>query len=405
MWICAALGSSHSPSSEIVDFCRFTEPTLDEAAARDAAVERVRCVVVSIWPGARLEVFGSFATGLYLPTSDIDAVILDSNCSSPADGLRALAAALTRGSVGHKIALVAKARIPIVKFEERLSAHLFDISFDVTNGSTAAEWMRQQMCALPPLRPLSLVLKAFLQQRELNEVYTGGVGSYALTVMLVAHLRTHPGFGEEPNLGVLLLDFLELYGRQLNSEAVGVTATSFLSKARRGWCDERRPELFAIEDPADSSNDLARNSFNARAIRTAFDHAHRLLSAPAQARTESLLGRVLHLDAQLLRRPRLQGQGAIAAVAASAHALAAPERGAARSSDDEEEEGAPGVKRKQKQKNRKGKRQRAARLREAALAAEADEPEEWEIEDGELVEEAQPAPNKRAKKKRRLVTE
>ncbi len=297
-----------------------------EATARAEAVARVRAAVVSIWPSATLEVFGSFATGLYLPTSDIDAVILASGCAAPADGLRALALALARRGVGRKIALIAKARIPIVKFEEVESGFPFDLSFDVANGPAAAEWMRAQMAALPPLRPLSLVLKSFLQQRELNEVYTGGVGSYALTVMLIAHLRTHPACGEEPNLGVLLLDFLELYGRALQTEGVGVAADAFLSKAARGWVDERRPELFAIEDPRDATNDLGRNSFNARAIRSAFDHAHRLLSAPADARTDSLLGRVLHLDAALVGRPQLQGSGAIAAVAASLASVMAPRK-------------------------------------------------------------------------------
>ena len=150
---------------EIVDFCRFTEPTAAEAAARAAAVARVRAVVTSIWPGAQLAVFGSFATGLYLPTSDIDAVILDSRCGDPGNGLRALALALARRGAARKMALIAKARIPIVKFEETASGFLFDISFDVANGPAAAEWMREQMAALPPLRPLSLVLKAFLQQR------------------------------------------------------------------------------------------------------------------------------------------------------------------------------------------------------------------------------------------------
>lgn len=317
------LGKLRSPllrlHSEIVDFCRFAEPTAGEASSRAAAVQRVRDVVTSIWPGARLEVFGSFATGLYLPTSDIDAVILDSACAAPAEGLRALALALTRRGLGAKVALIAKARIPIVKFEEAASGFAFDVSFDVANGPAAAAWMRAQMAALPPLRPLSLVLKAFLQQRELNEVYTGGVGSYAMVVMLIAHLRTHPATGEEVNLGVLLLDFFELFGRLLNAEAVGISCDAFFSKAQRGWCDERRPDLWAVEDPRDAENDLCRNSYNARAIRGAFDHAHRLLSAPSEARTDSLLGRILHLDAAMLERPRLSGPGAIAAVAASLH--------------------------------------------------------------------------------------
>ena len=35
------------------------------------------------------------------------------------------------------------------------------------------------------------VLKAFLQQRALNEVYSGGIGSYALLCMVMAHLQLH----------------------------------------------------------------------------------------------------------------------------------------------------------------------------------------------------------------------
>lgn len=31
---------------------------------------------MSLWPQARVEVFGSFRTGLYLPTSDIDLVVI-----------------------------------------------------------------------------------------------------------------------------------------------------------------------------------------------------------------------------------------------------------------------------------------------------------------------------------------
>ncbi|XP_061371116.1 uncharacterized protein LOC133313724 [Gastrolobium bilobum] len=41
----------------------------------------------------------------------------------------------------------------------------------------------------PSLQLLCLILKVFLQQRELNEVYFGGVGSYALLAVLMAMLR------------------------------------------------------------------------------------------------------------------------------------------------------------------------------------------------------------------------
>lgn len=46
-------------------------PTPLEHAARLEVVSRIESTVLSLWPNARVEVFGSFRTGLYLPTSDI----------------------------------------------------------------------------------------------------------------------------------------------------------------------------------------------------------------------------------------------------------------------------------------------------------------------------------------------
>lgn len=66
--------------------------------------------------------------------------------------------------------VVAKARVPIIKFEEKESAINFDISFDVANGPVAAGFVRELMTKLPPMRPLLFILKIFLQQREMNEV-------------------------------------------------------------------------------------------------------------------------------------------------------------------------------------------------------------------------------------------
>jgi DNA polymerase sigma len=46
-----------------------------------------------------------------------------------------------------------------------------------------------QVSALPPLRPLVLVIKAMLKEAGLNEVFTGGLSSYSLVNMVVAHLQ------------------------------------------------------------------------------------------------------------------------------------------------------------------------------------------------------------------------
>eukprot|EP00116_Pleurobrachia_bachei_P015018 sb/3475280/ len=54
--------------NEIEDFARWMKPTKEEMMLRGCVVERVKRIVHQQWPTARVEIFGSFKTGLYLPT-------------------------------------------------------------------------------------------------------------------------------------------------------------------------------------------------------------------------------------------------------------------------------------------------------------------------------------------------
>lgn len=91
-----------------------------------------------------------------------------------------------------------------------------DISFTESNGAKAVKMVRELMdqCG-SALQGLMLVLKQFLVQRHLNEVFTGGISSYSLLLMIASFLKIHPKIqsGEiDPmkNLGVLLIEFFEL---------------------------------------------------------------------------------------------------------------------------------------------------------------------------------------------------
>ncbi|KFK26997.1 hypothetical protein AALP_AA8G320800 [Arabis alpina] len=94
---------------EIVDFCEFLMPTDEEKSMRDEAMDGVRSVIQYIWPNCKVEVFGSYRTGLYLPTSDIDVVILESGITNPQLGLRALSRALSQRGIAKNILVIAKA--------------------------------------------------------------------------------------------------------------------------------------------------------------------------------------------------------------------------------------------------------------------------------------------------------
>ncbi|XWS11040.1 hypothetical protein CRYUN_Cryun38cG0049500 [Craigia yunnanensis] len=279
--------------AEIVDFSDFLSPTPEEQAARDAAVDSVFDVTKYIWPACRPEVFGSFRTGLYLPTSDIDV-----SCNSrvryknPQTGLHALSRALSPRGIAKKMQVIAKARVPIVKFVEKKSGVAFDISFDMDNGPKAAEFIKEAVVKWPQFRPLYLILKVFLQQRDLNEVYSGGIGSYALLVMLMAmlqSLRESLAFLEH-NLGMLLAHFFDFYRRKLNTGC--------------WFSDKGRPFLISIEDPQAPDNNIGKNSFNCIQIRSAFGMAFATLTNPktilSLGPNRSILGTIIRPDPLLL---------------------------------------------------------------------------------------------------------
>ncbi|KAF8024139.1 hypothetical protein BT93_F1363 [Corymbia citriodora subsp. variegata] len=296
---------------EIVDFCDFLSPTPEEQASRNEAIKSVFGVIKYIWPNCNVEVFGSFRTGLYLPTSDIDVVILDSGIRTPQLGLQALSRALSQKGVAKNIQVIAKARVPIVKFVEKKSGVAFDISFDVDNGPKAAEFIKDAISKWPPMRPLCLILKVFLQQRELNEVYSGGIGSYALLTMLMAMLRSiHECEAfREHNLGVLLVQFFDFYGRKLNTSDVGVScrgAGTFYLKRDKGFLNKGRPSLISIEDPQTPENDIGKNSFNYFQIRSAFAMAFTTLTNSKAIMglgpNRSILGLLIRPDPVLVER-------------------------------------------------------------------------------------------------------
>ncbi|CAL4974797.1 unnamed protein product [Urochloa decumbens] len=302
---------------EILDFCDFISPSTEEQSSRTAAVQAVSDVVKHIWPQCKVEVFGSFRTGLYLPTSDIDVVIFESRVKTPQVGLYALAKALSQKGVAKKIQVIAKARVPIVKFVETKSGIAFDISFDIDGGPQAADFIKDAVKKMPALRPLCMILKVFLHQRELNEVYSGGIGSYALLTMLITHLQLIWGGNDilghrqpkEHNLGILLVKFFDFYGRKLNHFDVGISCNSFkifFLKIDKDFMNLDRPHLLSIQDPMAPDNDIGKNSFNYYKVKSAFSKAYSVLTDASLITNlgpkRSILGTIVRPDSVLLDR-------------------------------------------------------------------------------------------------------
>lgn len=86
--------------------------------------------------------------------------------------------------------------------------------------------------------------------------------------MCISFLQLHPrqnSYANE-NLGVLLLEFFELYGRKFNYMKTGISIKNggrYIPKEelQREMVDGHRPSLLCIEDPLTPGNDIGRSSY------------------------------------------------------------------------------------------------------------------------------------------------
>lgn len=173
--------------------------------------------------------------------------------------LHALANTVKRAGLTDKVTIIGKAKVPIIKFITSYGRFSVDISVNQQNGVAAGKIIKHFLRELPALRSLVLIIKSFLSQRSMNEVFTGGLGSYSIVCLAISFLQMHPKIrrGEidpQKNLGVLVIEFFELYGCYFNYKEVGISLRdggSYYNKSQRGWLDYRSPGLLSIEDPGD----------------------------------------------------------------------------------------------------------------------------------------------------------
>ena len=180
-----------------------------------------------LWPSAHVQLFGSWASGLQLASSDVDLLV----CGVPTEEqphllLRALAAHLTDQAWLVSIQLIETARVPLIKAAMELPPDVaercgldgplqLDISLEGSghSGVASTSLTRDVFCAhLHGLQTLVLVLKELLSSRNLNHAATGGLSSYALVLMAAFLLQQQAGLTSVTRgIGHTLVRFLEYF--------------------------------------------------------------------------------------------------------------------------------------------------------------------------------------------------
>ncbi|UJR13771.1 hypothetical protein I4U23_000781 [Adineta vaga] len=183
---------------EILQFYQFMIPTEEEHAVRQQVINRITNVINQYLPTASVDIYGSYKTGLYLPMSDIDLIVhsKDGRQWRPEE-LEALMLVLREAFCRHRICtqegiqLLNGATVPIIKLTDRRTDVKVDMSFNMNNGLRSAQLILHYLEVYPSLKYLVYVLKQYLLQLNLNEVWTGGISSYSLILMLVCFFQTY----------------------------------------------------------------------------------------------------------------------------------------------------------------------------------------------------------------------
>ncbi|KAF3913182.1 hypothetical protein AA313_de0205251 [Arthrobotrys entomopaga] len=284
---------------EIIDFCTFMKPRPFEHVVRHDIVRRVREVVHRLWRDADIQAFGSFANETYLPTSDMDLVVLSNQFIESGmpkyhsiNQIKKLYSALANARIAkpNTLAAITGARVPLIKFKDGVTGISVDISFENPSGIVANRTIKQWKKVYPEMPKLAMLLKHFLVVKNLNDPANGGMGSLAVMCMIVSMLQVLPEAasgnwheGENVSLGRLLMEFLQLYGSKFNTSTTCIRAKTpgyFPKGTRHGsqYYNPSRPWLLVIEDPNTPGNNISKATSRILEIQKEFARSYEAIN-------------------------------------------------------------------------------------------------------------------------------
>ncbi|OWZ02264.1 hypothetical protein PHMEG_00026204 [Phytophthora megakarya] len=178
---------------EILEYATYTKETVDKMAVHiEEMIANVRASVQTLWPQSKVETFGSYSTGIWLPSSDVDLVILDvvevNDSKLTAKHLKQLAKVLEKKKWVESLLCLDTAKVPVLKLVSAETSVPIDITFESAathSGLLARDLIKRYADTLPELYPLAIVFKQLLRERDLNDAYTGGLSSYSVVLMII----------------------------------------------------------------------------------------------------------------------------------------------------------------------------------------------------------------------------
>ena len=267
--------------TDLIDFMNYVhernsklEPVLQKI---NSIMEK--SVQESLGKEYHLHMYGSRATKLCLPWSDIDYVISYTK-NKYLDPLRILYDYLytipERFFIDMKY--ISGASVPVLKIFTNSDYHKISLDISIENqehhGEECVNYIKNKIKEFEVLTPITFALKTILQKAFLNDPYKGGLSSYGVILLIINFLNVQNKQGNDislNNLGKLFYDILYYYGFEydISNPIILEEKTDFQKISFFHQLQLRKSE-FILVDPLNISNNVAKNTRHYQYIKYAF---------------------------------------------------------------------------------------------------------------------------------------
>ena len=180
--------------------------------------------------------------------------------------------------------LIDSKNVPIIKGVLRSTKINFDISIFQENGVEMRNIFLKILSIHKEIKPLFLLIKYMLQQRNLTSTYTGGVNSLIILSLLYYYIiyaikiekikkQKLEKYENILTLGNLLIGFLNFYGYEFNYKELGISITNGCSLYKR---DKMYNNILSIKNCLDNK-DMGIKCYNYYNVIKVFKYAYKNL--------------------------------------------------------------------------------------------------------------------------------
>ena len=278
-------------SKDLTEFELFVKEHIKKSSnLNEELLNNVQKAVNECFQDYEVHLYGSHATNLCLPWSDLDVVLISKNNNNNQLSLDSKHLLLSKLNdyLKHQpwikeVNYISSANIPIVKIIsiEKYNNKPIDISIQDEKhfGLKCVDLVKKYMNKYECLKPLVLALKNILKQANLNDPYKGGMSSYGLILMIVSFLQQKENSGidislNDNNIGQLFFDFIHYYGTefQFNKSIIyiknNINTINDIDELK--YQNIQHTSGLIIIDPLNINNNVAKSCYHFLGVKMAF---------------------------------------------------------------------------------------------------------------------------------------